>query len=81
MKTLIVLLALTIAGCTDATKASFSAYGEEAVVTCYSGGQTIFTDESTGVVQGSDGGAGVEFKSKTTGKYIRTYADCVVVSK
>ena len=80
---MIVALALGIAlvGCTDAERAALGTYGEENDVTCYSGGVAVFTDVSTGKVEASNSGAGVYFRSKTTGKYVRTYADCVVVTK
>lgn len=84
MKKLLICLALTVvvasvSGCTDAEIASFSAYGDESTVTCYSGSQVIFDDTSTGKVAQLDGD-GIVFKSKKTGKYVRAYADCIVVS-
>jgi hypothetical protein len=78
-KLLIVALALALAGCTDAERADFGAYGEEAGIYCYSGGKLVFEDQSTGRIQSDT--QGIFYKSKATGRYIRAYADCIVVSK
>lgn len=69
-----------LAGCTDAERASFFAYGDEARVVCFSGGQVIFDETSTGKVQQLDGD-GITFKSKDTGGYVRAFADCIVTNK
>lgn len=74
-----VALALSLTACTDAEVSSWGAYGDEATVTCYSGAAEIFKDTSTGKVEGT--GDGVQFRSETTGKHVRTYADCIVISK
>ena len=74
----VAVLAL-LAGCTDAERASFAAYGDEARVTCYSGAQVIFDDTSTGKVAQLDGD-GITFKSKKTGRYVRAFADCIVTN-
>ncbi len=78
----IALFALTIAaavqisGCTDAQMASWGALGSKSTVTCWSGGQKIFEDESTGKV--SQGQSGIYYKSANTGELVHTYADCIV---
>lgn len=76
-----IFLALVVAvlatACTDAERASLMAYGNEATITCYSGGQIIFQDVSTGKVAQLDGD-GITYKSKQTGVYIRAFADCIV---
>lgn len=80
MKAIILVVALILlSGCTDAERASFFAYGDEAVVTCYSGGQIVFQDTSTGKVAQLDGD-GITFKSKKTGGYVRAFADCIVTN-
>lgn len=80
MKTvLFIIIALAITGCTDAERASFFAYGDEARVVCYSGSQIIFDDVSTGKVAQLDGD-GITFKSKKTGGYVRAFADCIVTN-
>lgn len=82
MKNLILALALVVglSACTDAEMASFGAYGDEAKVTCWSGGVVVFEDVSTGKVAQLDGD-GIVFRSKTSGKYVRLYADCAVLSQ
>lgn len=80
-KTLIALFAaLALAGCTDAERANLFSYGDQALVTCYSGGVAIFEDTSTGKIVSLDGD-GFAFKSATTGKMTRAYADCILVVK
>ncbi len=80
MKNLLLLVVLVLVGCTDADMASLGALGEESEIKCYSGAQIIFDDISTGkIIQGDDGG--LFFRSKSTGKFVRAYADCVVQSK
>ncbi len=69
-----------VVGCTDADRSSWGQYNDPSTVTCYSGGTKVFEDESTGIVEASQTGAGVYFRSKTTGRFVRTYADCIVVS-
>lgn len=78
-KILIASCILLLAGCTDAERATFGAYGEAADITCYSGGAAVFTDRSTGKV-GQIDGDGITFRSATTGKYVRAFADCIVMS-
>ncbi len=81
MKNALAALLVTVAlcGCSDAMRASLGAYGEEATITCYSGGEVIFADVSTGKIETTDGD-GVTFKSKKTGGYVRAFADCIVTS-
>lgn len=77
MKYLILIFALT--SCTDATLSELKSFGESALVTCYSGGETVFQTISTGKVVQLDGG-GWKFRTKD-GRYIQTYADCFVEVK
>lgn len=76
-----ILVAFSVAGCTDTQRARIGAIGDPAHVTCYSGGQVIFEDDSTGRVEASESGGGLFFNSAKTDKLIRTYADCVVVTR
>ena len=78
-KCIAVILILLLAGCTDAERASLFAYGDEADVVCYSGGEVVFQDTSTGKVAQLDGD-GITFKSKKTGGYVRAFADCIVTN-
>lgn len=79
-KMIVVAMVLVLAGCTDAEKARWGALGEEAEIVCYSGNAVIFSDESTGKVMDGEGN-GLAFRSKSSGKYVRTYADCIVTEK
>jgi hypothetical protein len=72
-----VAIVLSLSACTDAQIAGFGALGENSKVTCYSGGEVVFEDISTGKVIQFEGG-GLSFKSKTTGNYVRAFADCIV---
>jgi hypothetical protein len=75
------MLILGLTGCTDATMSSIGALGSEAEISCYSGGQRVFNDRSTGKVVQTDNGDGLGFRSKSTGKFVRVYADCIVISE
>lgn len=70
-------LALGLVGCTDAERASMFAYGDEAIVTCVSGGEIFREYRSTGKVMQLDGD-GIAFRDKATGRFVRAFADCVV---
>ena len=72
-------LSLTAVVCTDAERASMFNYGDQAQITCWSGGNVIFEDVSTGKVQQLDGD-GITYKSTKTGKYVRAFADCIVMN-
>ena len=81
-KTIFALIAVAgLAGCTDAERAAFGALGEESQVVCYSGGQPVFSQTSTGKVVQLEGSDGLVFKSKETGGYVRAFADCIVTTK
>lgn len=81
MKKIVLALAVTLAltACTDAEMASLGAYGDNASIKCYSGGQVIHDDVSTGKVVQLDGD-GITYKSKNTNQYVRAYADCIVTT-
>lgn len=79
MKVVLIVSAIMLSGCTDAEMGSLSAFGDSAEIECYSGGEKIFTDKSTGKVQMLEGG-GWHYRS-TDGKYVRTFADCFVFVK
>lgn len=76
---LVMALGLALTACTDAERASIFNYGDEAKIVCYSGGQVIFEDVSTGKVLQLDGD-GITYKSTKTGKYVRAFADCIVTN-
>jgi len=79
MSKLIAFGLLVVVGCTDATLGSIEAFGNPAQITCFSGGDEIFKDVSTGKVEMLEGG-GWHYKSEN-GSYVRTFADCFVVVK
>lgn len=74
----LVLLALTLSGCTEAHRASLSTYGSSGRVVCYSGGQVIYDDRSEGRVFSTEGGDGYQFKDRATGRFQEVSGDCVV---
>lgn len=73
----IVALAMS-SGCTDATLAGFGALGDEAHIVCWNGGDVVYDDYSTGKVAPYE--SGISFKSKSTQKYVRVFADCIVTT-
>lgn len=75
----IILIATpSLAGCSDARMAKFSALGTPARVTCFSGGEIVLDDFSTGKVLAEEHSDGIYFNSRTTGRLVETSADCVV---
>jgi len=78
MKKLFVIMSLFLMGCTDTDFASFSAIGNAAEITCYSGDKIIFEGKSTGRVQTVSHSDGWEFKDAATGKFIRVSGPCVI---
>lgn len=75
-KLTILVLAILATGCTDSELAKFDSYGENAAITCYSGGKVVLQDTSTGRVITQ--GATTAFKSQTTQRYVKSTADCVI---
>lgn len=76
---LITIAAVMLSSCTDAERSNLFAYGDEAEVKCYSGGQVVYQASSTGKVISLEGG-GWAFRAKS-GEYVQTYADCFVLVK
>lgn len=70
------MVAVVATGSTDARLASIFAYGSKTSVECWSGGQKIFTDESTSKVTTDQ--SGIYYKSVKTGNLVHTYADCII---
>ena len=70
------VLVCLIAACTDADLANFKRIGGQQAITCYSGGVKVFSDTSTGVTKPSN--SGIYYMSKSTGKFMQVYMDCVV---
>lgn len=73
---LLCITGVLLAGCTDAQQASLFSYGSKTKIECWSGGQKIFNDESTGKV--TIDRSGIYYKSVNTGNLVHTYADCII---
>ena len=65
-------------GCSDADRASLSAYGDEHLVELYSGGQKVREWQSTGKVFSEENSDGFYFKDAGTGQLVRVTGDVVV---
>lgn len=72
------LAGTAVTGCTDTQRASLGAYGDSARVTCYSGGQVVADDFSTGKVANASDSDGYEFKSSTTDRFTQFSGDCII---
>lgn len=74
-----VAIVALIGACTDTTRAKYAAYGESALVKCYSGGTLIYEGRSTGRVLKEETGAdGYAFKEASTGALKEVSGDCNV---
>lgn len=69
---------VAVTACTDARMAGFGAYGDPARVTCYSGGQKIFDDFSTGKVSSEEGSDGFYFVAASTNRLVSVSGDCIL---
>ena len=67
-------------GCTDASRSDLGSYvtGANSHIQCFSGGQIILDDVSTGYVEIDSSGNGVYYRSEHTHRKVHTYADCIV---
>jgi hypothetical protein len=65
-------------GCTDAKMKQMTSYGSSAFIKCYSGGQIIYSGESTGKVQTEEQSDGWYFEDSKTGKLVRVSGDCLI---
>jgi hypothetical protein len=75
LATLIFFLALVI------TKdPKISSVGKPQKIECYSGGQLVFSDELSSVLDSYDT-HGIYYRSAITGKYVQVFMDCLVVEK
>jgi hypothetical protein len=76
-----VVLMLTFTGCTDATIAKFKAYGDSAVIECYSGEKLIYKGRSTGKVVNPEGSDGYQFMDAKTEELTEVSGNCIVTYK
>lgn len=75
---LALLVTAAVAGCSDARWGKVTAWGDEARVTCFSGGRIVFDDFSTGKVNDSEGSDGYYFVAKSTGRLTEVSGDCML---
>lgn len=77
MKTLLLLTVATLvlAACSEASVNRSFNYGPAGRVTCYSGGQIIFDDYSTGSIKNSNG---YYFIASSTGRLVSASGDCTI---
>lgn len=72
-------VAAASAGCTDVSRAQFSAYSTPHRITMYSAtGQVIKVWETDGKVANASGSDGYEFKDKATGKLIMVSGSVII---
>jgi hypothetical protein len=76
--TLIVIAALSIISCNDATMAKMGGYGDKFKVEMYSGGQKVREWISSGKVLSEEKSDGYYFNDMNTGKLIEVSGDVVI---
>ena len=80
-KLLLSFILLSLIGCTDAIVGKIRSYGASAKVRCWSGGQIILDEESSGKISSEQNSNGYYFISKKTDEMIEVDADCVFIYK
>lgn len=78
MKSIIVLFALFLTGCSDAEMSKITAIGHPGHIACYSGDKAFYEGESTGKIMTEHGTDGWYFEEKGTGDLIRVSGNCVI---
>ena len=71
-------LTLLLAGCTDAERASWVAFGDPGTIICYSGGVVIYEGKSTGKILTESQSDGWLLQDAATGRLVRVSGDCVI---
>lgn len=71
-----ILATLALTACYDASFDRHFRGNESQEIICYSGGQPVLKDVSTGIVLESESGAGLYYRSKNTGELVQLYMDC-----
>jgi hypothetical protein len=77
---LIIGLLLVATNCSSRTKASYSAWGSDAEIACFSGGVLILQGKSDGKVFQEESGSGYSWQDKASGKLLRSNADCIIMN-
>lgn len=72
----ITITIVALAGCTEAQRGKLYSLGDQARVTCYSGGTMIYDGVSTGKVSSEDSSDGYYFRDSETGKMKEVSGDC-----
>ena len=75
---ILLLLILTLLGCTGAQVAKFQSLGSKHKITLYSGGVPVGLWYSTGYIQNEDKSDGYYFKDDSTGKLISVSGTIVI---
>jgi hypothetical protein len=75
---MIMILGIMFYGCTDATRASLGAYGQEHRVRMYNGGVLVAEWISTGKVVTMTESDGWQFMDKASGKLVRVSGDVII---
>lgn len=75
---LIVVLVMTLYGCTDASRAQLGSLGNPGTIECYSGGKAIYIGKSTGKIATEQGSDGWYFNDAATDRLVRVSGDCVI---
>lgn len=76
MKYILFTLIAMLSACTDADWDKATRLGATQEIICYSGGNVVFTDISTGKPTETTNGIG--YRSQNTDKYVQVYLDCLV---
>lgn len=77
-KIVLCIAAISMAGCTDAQKASVDALGTPGTIKCYSGGVLIYSGTSTGRIATVTNSDGWQLKDAKTSRFVRVSGDCVI---
>lgn len=75
---LTILFILGTMGCTDATIAKYSNYGNSATIECWSGGTLIYSGKSTGKVLSEANSDGYFFTEAGSGDLKEVSGNCII---
>lgn len=67
-----------LAGCSDAERAKFGAYGKAHTITLYSGGRACKVWTSTGAIENEEHSDGYFFRDEKSGRLVRVSGDVVI---
>lgn len=78
MRIFFLVIALLLTACTDATFGKFTAVGNKAAVTCWSGDTVIFNGRSTGKVLSEAQSDGYFFVDSASKQTVEVSGNCVI---